>query len=123
MTNKTIVTDWQAILTSGAVAYAGIPIVKAPTDFFHLQSLIYQCGVVGVIEIGNWRGGMLLAYDHWLRAFENSAMHFVIGVDIDHTQLDKRVRLEPCITLCEGDAMPSRHSRKSKTPWQKQGQT
>lgn len=108
MSQETAVLQrWQALLTSEGrgVTYAGVPVVKAPTDFFTLQMLVFRARPALIIEIGNWYGGMLLAYAHWLDAMLMPAGVKVVGIDIDHSRVPASVRDHTRVRLWTGDAV------------------
>lgn len=86
MTQESAVLErWQQALLTGNTTYAGVPVVKAPTDFFALQMLVFEHRPHWIIEIGNWQGGMLLAYSHWQRTIGGKG--WTIGIDVAHDQL------------------------------------
>lgn len=82
--------------------YFGIPAIKSPLDFWIYQELI--CSVLPdvVVEIGNFRGGTLLALAHWFDALGSGR---VIGIDCDQKEIAAAVRAHPRISLIEGDAV------------------
>jgi cephalosporin hydroxylase len=96
---------WQRVITSeGGVSFAGVPIVKAPTDFLTLQMLVCKLRPDVIIEIGNWYGGMLLAYASWLDAIGAPSTSVVIGIDITHDAVPGIVRNHRRVGLWRGDA-------------------
>lgn len=111
MNESDIYRNWQHRLLYTST-YAGIPTIKAPTDFWMYQELVYEYKPDVIIEIGNHRGGMLVAFSQWMRdIFENREyndehyFHHVYGIDIDHSNIASRVWFDPWITLITGDAI------------------
>ncbi|PZR77124.1 MAG: hypothetical protein DLM73_00415 [Chthoniobacterales bacterium] len=82
--------------------YFGIPAIKSPLDFWIYQELICSILPDVVVEIGNFRGGTLLALAHWFDALGSGR---VIGIDCDQKEIAAAVRAHPRITLIEGDAV------------------
>jgi len=81
--------------------YCGIPTVCNPLDWWVYQEIICERNPDYIIEIGNYRGGRLLALAHLCQA----RLHgWVIGVDLDHGQLASEVSHQPRIRLVTGDA-------------------
>lgn len=85
----------------GGTTYAGVQAVKHPLDAWVYQEIVWQRRPQTIVEIGNWRGGSLLMYAHWLDAIGSGR---VIGVDVDHSRVPAQVRQHPRITLVTGDA-------------------
>lgn len=84
-----------------ATTYAGVVAIKSPLDAWMYQEIVWQRRPRYIIEIGNWRGGGLLMYCHWLDAIGAGQ---VIGIDHDHSLLAPRVREHPRLALVTGDA-------------------
>ena len=82
--------------------YFGIQTLKNPLDFWSYQELIWTVRPDVIVEVGNFRGGTLLAFAH---IFDALGKGRVIGVDIDQTEIGETVRSHPRITLIEGDAV------------------
>ena len=81
--------------------YHGIPTLKSPLDFWIYQEILWDTKPEVVIEIGNYRGGSILALAHLCDALGTGR---IIGVDITHDAIDPRVRAHPRVTLLTGDA-------------------
>ncbi len=90
--------------------YFGIPTIKSPLDFWVYQEIIYETKPDIIVEIGNFRGGHLLALAHLFDQihkndfFKNKK---IIGIDIDQKEIPKIVRAHPRIKLIEGDGVES----------------
>jgi cephalosporin hydroxylase len=82
--------------------YFGIQTLKNPLDFWIYQELISSVQPDVIVEIGNFRGGSLLALAHLCDACKKGR---VIGVDVDHKEIADAVRAHPRISLIEGDAV------------------
>ena len=82
--------------------YFGIQTLKNPLDFWIYQELISSVQPDVIVEIGNFRGGSLLALAHLCDAREKGR---VIGVDVDQKEIADAVRAHPRISLIEGDAV------------------
>lgn len=82
--------------------YWGIKTLKNPMDFWVYQEIIYDIKPDHIIEIGNYRGGAILAYAHLLEHLRHGS---VIGIDVDHSNIDQKVLDNPRIKLFEGDAL------------------
>ena len=100
MTVGELIPRWQGRILS-ASRYAGIRTVKAPTDFWMYQELVFATRPQVIIEIGNYYGGMLLAMAHWLDVI---GMGRVKGVDLSHANIPNPVWEHPRIDLFTGDA-------------------
>ena len=81
--------------------YFGIQTAKFPFDFWVYQEIIWQNKPDIIIEIGNYRGGTLLALAHFLDSVGHGK---IIGIDIRHDLIPKIVRDHPRIQLITGDA-------------------
>jgi cephalosporin hydroxylase len=81
--------------------YFGIQTYKCPFDMWVYQEILYDTHPNVIIEIGNAHGGSTLALAHLCDLFDRGRL---IGVDITHDNIDKRVFAHPRITLIEGDA-------------------
>lgn len=82
--------------------YFGIQTLKNPLDFWIYQELISSVQPDVIVEIGNFRGGSLLALAHLCDAHKKG---HVIGVDVDQREIAGAVRAHPRISLIEGDAV------------------
>lgn len=82
--------------------YFGIPALKNPLDFWIYQELISSVQPDVIVEIGNFRGGSLLALAHLCDARGKGR---VIGVDVDQKEIAGAVRAHPRISFIEGDAV------------------
>jgi cephalosporin hydroxylase len=82
--------------------YFGIQTLKNPLDFWIYQELISSVQPDVIVEIGNFRGGSLLALAHLCDARKKGR---VIGVDVDQKEIAGAVRAHPRISLFEGDAV------------------
>ena len=82
--------------------YFGIPTLKNPLDFWVYQELISSVRPDVIIEIGNFRGGSLLALAHLCDARKQGR---IIGVDLDQKEIATAVRRHTRISLIEGDAV------------------
>jgi len=82
--------------------YWGIKTLKNPMDFWVYQEIIYDVNPDYIIEIGNYKGGAILAYAHLLDQLNHGS---VIGIDIDHSNIDQRLLDHPRVKLFEGDAL------------------
>lgn len=85
----------------GLATYFGIPVRKNPLDFWVYQEMFFELQPDVIVEIGNYRGGALLAYAHWL---DHMGRGRLIGVDIEHRSIARAVRVHPRVTLITGDA-------------------
>jgi len=81
--------------------YFGIPAIKAPTDAWVYQEIIYDMKPDVIIEIGNEQGGSTLMLAHMLDLIGKGK---IIGVDINQSVLYQQVKDHPRITFIEGDA-------------------
>src|SRR3990172_7421105 len=72
--------------------YMGIPTVCNPLDWWVYQEIINERRPAFIVEIGNYRGGRLLALAHLCDALGHG---WIIGVDVDHSIVDDRVRRHP----------------------------
>jgi len=86
----------------GGTTYAGVQAVKSPLDAWMYQEIVWQRKPQTIVEIGNWRGGSLLMYAHWLDAIGSGR---VIGVDVDHSRVPQDVWQHPRVELVTGDAV------------------
>lgn len=84
--------------------WLGVKAGKNPLDFWLYQELMTADRPDWVIEIGNNFGGSTLALAHLCDLLDHGR---VIGVDISHARIAKRVRGHPRVTLIEGDAVAS----------------
>jgi cephalosporin hydroxylase len=82
--------------------YFGIQTLKNPLDFWIYQELISSVQPDVIVEIGNFRGGSLLALAHLCDARGKGR---VIGVDMDQKEIGDAVRSHSRISLIEGDAV------------------
>ena len=82
--------------------YFGIQTLKNPLDFWIYQELISSVQPDVIVEIGNFRGGSLLALAHLCDARQKGR---IIGVDVDQKEIAGAVRAHPRISLIEGDAV------------------
>ncbi|MBX3083070.1 MAG: class I SAM-dependent methyltransferase [Anaerolineae bacterium] len=82
-------------------SYFGIQTQKHPYDFWVYQELLFELQPDVIVEIGNLRGGSILALAHLC---DNLGKGRLIGVDISHAHIAPIVRAHPRITLIEGDA-------------------
>jgi len=80
--------------------WMGVPAHKHPYDFWVYQEIIYEQKPDFIIEIGNAKGGHLLALAHLCDIIDNGK---VIGIDINYKFIDEKVRTHPRIILLEGD--------------------
>ena len=87
--------------------YLGIRTIKNPLDLWVYQEIIYDTRPNVIIEIGNAFGGTLLALAHICDALWplSKSSGKIIGIDLDHRSLDKRVIAHPRIHLKERDAV------------------
>lgn len=81
--------------------YFGIPAIKSPMDFWVYMEIVYDIKPDIIIEIGNACGGTTLALAHML---DHIGKGRVIGIDINHNNIQKVVREHPRINLITGDA-------------------
>lgn len=82
--------------------YFGVKAEKSPMDAWVYQEIIYETRPDVIVEIGNLKGGGLLAYAH---IFDLLGCGRVIGVDQNHTQIAAHVRSHKRITLVTGDCV------------------
>ncbi len=82
--------------------YFGIQTLKNPLDFWVYQELISSVQPDVIVEIGNFRGGSLLALAHLCDAHGKGRL---IGVDVDQKEIADAVRSHSRISLIEGDAV------------------
>jgi cephalosporin hydroxylase len=82
--------------------YFGVPAIKSPADFWIYHEIIFEVKPDVIIEIGTKHGGGTLAYSHLLNNLGNNGR--VIGLEIDSNIVDKTVRVQPNITIIDGDA-------------------
>ena len=97
----------KAIMSHSSVAvyestYFGINTNKCPNDFWAYQEMVCNIKPDFIIEIGNANGGVLLALAHYC---ENLSHGEVIGIDINHSSIDRLVKNHSRITLLTGDAL------------------
>jgi len=90
--------------------YFGIPTIKLPLDFWVYQEIIFKLKPDIIIEIGNYKGGHILALAHIL---DNIGKGKIIGIDIDQKSIPSIVKKHPRIKLIEGDACESFNKVKS----------
>ena len=86
--------------------YFGVHTLKSPTDFWMYQELFYKIRPKVIVEIGNFKGGGLLAWAHLLDNLKIDGK--VIGVDINQEGIAPLVKVHPKITLLEGNAFTSK---------------
>ena len=84
--------------------YHGIPSLQSPMDFWIYQEIIFETKPDVIIEIGTNCGAGTLSLAHICDLIGGGR---VIGLDISHEKVPKRVREHPRITLVEGDACQS----------------
>lgn len=84
-------------------SYFGIQTCKSPLDFWAYQEIIYHAKPDVIIEIGNFYGGSTLALAHILDNM--GGLGRIIGIDIDQSKIDSRVRKHHRIHLMEVDAV------------------
>lgn len=82
--------------------YFGIQTLKNPLDFWVYQELISSVQPDAIVEVGNFRGGSLLALAHLCDARKKGR---VIGIDVDQKEIADVVRAHPRVSLIEGDAV------------------
>lgn len=82
--------------------YFGIQTLKNPLDFWIYQELISSVQPDVIVEIGNFRGGSLLALAHLCDARKKGR---IIGIDVDQKEIAEAVRAHSRISLIEGDAV------------------
>ncbi|HMJ06391.1 MAG TPA: CmcI family methyltransferase [Chthoniobacterales bacterium] len=83
-------------------SYFGIQTLKNPLDFWIYQELIHAVQPDVILEIGNFRGGSLLALAHLCDLRQKGRL---IGVDLEQKEISEIVRAHPRVTLLEGDAV------------------
>jgi len=81
--------------------WMGVSAYKHPYDFWVYQEIIYEQHPDFIIEVGNAKGGTLLALAHLCDIIGKGQ---VIGIDINHKLIAEKVRKHPRIILLEGDA-------------------
>ncbi len=101
MTVRELIPLMQARIVD-RTTYFGIQTLKNPLDFWVYQELIFSVQPDVIVEIGNFRGGSLLALAHLCDARQSG---HVIGVDADQKEIAGVVRSHPRIALIEGDAV------------------
>ncbi len=79
--------------------YRGVQTQKQPADAWVYQEIIHELRPEVVVEVGNRFGGSLLYLA------DVSGDHDLIGVDIDHGNIDKLARYRRRISLITGDAI------------------
>jgi len=99
--DKTLLESIQKRLMEEST-YWGIQCLKNPLDFWIYQEIIYTVKPDFIIEIGNFKGGGILAYAHMLDLLGHG---IVIGVDLDHSVLEEKVKEHKRVILYEGDAV------------------
>jgi cephalosporin hydroxylase len=82
--------------------YQGIGAMQSVFDFWKYQELLWFNKPDVVIEIGNYVGGSTLALAHLLDNLDRGRL---IGLDLDHSGLSRRVVEHPRISLVEGEAV------------------
>lgn len=85
----------------GNTSWFGVGAEKLPLDLWIAQEIIFETRPAVVIETGVRRGGSTLFY---AQMFDLIGEGHVLGVDIDLSLLDPRVRAHPRITVLEGDS-------------------
>ena len=81
--------------------YFGVPTVKHPCDLWVYQEIITTLKPEVIIEIGNYCGGTTLALAHICDLLNVGK---VIGIDVNHANIQPVVRAHPRIVLLEGNA-------------------
>ncbi len=79
--------------------FMGVPAQKNPMDAWVYQEIIHELRPDVIVEVGNKHGGAL-RYLYSLPGFRH-----VIGVDIDHSLIDRDVRDLQYVWLLTGDAI------------------
>jgi len=82
--------------------YFGVKAEKSPMDAWVYQEIIFETKPDVIIEIGNLRGGGLLAYAHLCDLLGRGR---IIGVDQNHKQIAPAVRSHKRITFVTGDCV------------------
>ncbi len=82
--------------------YDGIPALKNPMDAWVYREIIWELQPAVIVEIGNRKGGML---SFFADICHSHVYGNVIGVDIDHDQLDPAILENENIELFTGDAI------------------
>ena len=82
--------------------YKGIKTSKWPCDAWIYQELIFERKPTVIIEIGNFHGGSTVMLADYLDLFSENSRG-VIGVDIDHKQLESRSLKDSRIQWVDGD--------------------
>jgi len=82
--------------------YHGIKTLKNPFDFWLYMEIIWKMKPDFIIEIGNNWGGSTLALAHQLDLIGKGK---IIGIDIDHSKIDNKVKDHPRIFLNESPAL------------------
>jgi cephalosporin hydroxylase len=95
---------WAMRNTQDRSSYFGVWTMKSPLDFWVYRELVFDIKPDVIVEIGNWSGGITLAFAHIL---DHIGKGRVIGLDIDHNKVPQIVRDHPRITLITGDACES----------------
>lgn len=85
-------------------SYFGIPTLKSPLDFWVYQEIIFNLRPDVIIEIGNYKGGNVLALAHIM---DNIKKGKIIGVDINQKEIPAIVKKHPRVILIQGDACAS----------------
>ncbi len=77
--------------------WAGVSVLKSPSDMWNYQEIIFELKPSLVIEFGTRYGGATLFFAHLLEQMPQPSK--VLSVDIDHSVLDGRVQHHPRIEL------------------------
>jgi len=80
--------------------YFGIKCLRSPIDFWIYQEIVHSLKPDVIVEIGNFRGGSALSLAHLC---DHLSKGQVIGVDINHSQLDPAAVAHPRISFITGD--------------------
>lgn len=80
--------------------FMGVRTLKNPLDAWIYQEIIFETKPDLIVEIGNAYGGGLLYLASLCDLME---WGIVVGVDIDHSGIDQKVREHPRIRLIHGD--------------------
>lgn len=83
------------------VTWMGVPALKLPLDLWALQEIVFETRPGLILETGVHRGGTTLYLASLLDLIDEGE---VVGVDVDLSQVDPRVRAHPRIRLLEGDS-------------------
>ena len=82
-------------------SFLGVPCLKAVTDMWNYQEIIYQLKPTLLIEFGTAAGGSTLFFDELLKIIyhDQSNKYHILTVDIDPTPIHQKIKNKPTIEI------------------------